>query len=415
MRRCFQKGQQSGIILRVPYTNDKLIGYVDNGVYNNILYCAVDKANGTLEVVIDDGIAISKQDIPYSICVDENDTSVYTDSNIQNAVDYEVINADENYDMYMGLLNSVFWNFHNENPNYSYIEEDFYPQDENNINSLTVGSSSESIIASGTSEAVGDFNNSVNVYFGENCLKNIGCYTGYAYDNKYQKIGYYNVQTFLQNGELVSLIAVWDLGMTVIDRKDDENKQAKNVISSLKKSFNLCTTGYNSSNNTINVSRASENSTYVITKDAKIAMVLIGSQNYSYINDIEFRRAEGGNSREPSPISERIGNALVKKLLPEKVINTFSAIKDICTEIGNLTYKSGTYYIDNTDEYHKAIKNDYDGVTYKLFSIFEIRANIKNIPVLGQAVAQYEMEIASCQADNSTHTVTIRIQKSIAS
>lgn len=245
----------------------------------------------------------------------------------------------------------------------------------------------------------------------ENRLTSPGCYTGYAYNDYYEKIGYYNVQTFNCGGELVSLIATWDLSMEV---SSQNSNGLKNVRSNLAKSFNLCTTGYNSTDNSISVAQCDANSTYVITKNSKQALVLIGSRNCAYINDILFRRADGGSQNTPTPITKLAGNALGKWLLPTEFITTFSSISDICTEVGNWTYDEGTYYIVSSDEYCKALKTDYAGATYKLYSQFDIRANIGNIPVLGQVVAQYELTIISCQSDNNSHVIKIYIVKNIA-
>lgn len=72
------------------------------------------------------------------------------------------------------------------------------------------------------------------------------------------------------------------------------------------------------------------------------------------------------------------------------------------------------YYVSENSFDCKALKTDYAGATYKLYSQFDIRANIGNIPVLGQVVAQYELTIISCQSDNNSHVIKIYIVKNIA-
>lgn len=388
------------------YTEDMLIGLVNDETRSNVIHCSINNDTNTLNIVTNEGNEYQK----YTCTNVEVTNAVPADlargiGASNDSVIYENVNIDDNYDLYLELMHSVFWDFEIENPQYSYIEKDFY------MSPAERSGSSHSFIVSGPNAAVQEFNNVVGVYFDEDCLTDVGCHTGHSYNQYGDVRGYYVVQTFSTGGTIISLIAVWDLSIEV---SPENSAGFKNVSSSMEKVFNLFTSGYNSSNNSITVASAGANTSYVVTNNSKHAMALTGSSNYAYIDDILFRRAEGGNSSEPAPISERVGNALAKLVLPDEFLSFFTTIASICTEIGNWTYDDGTYIINSSDKYCKAFKTDYAGVTYKLYSKFDIRANIGNIPNSGNVVAQYEITVVDCQADNSTHTITARIGDSIA-
>lgn len=379
-----------------------------------ILYAAINLIENSLEYVVIDNVEIKHYivtdlKLSYRSNVFENTQT--------NEIVYEVINLEDDYDLFVSLARTKTWftGYTVENANPLCVNQDakLTTASENSARSATT------ITFTGNSNAVNAAIMTVGIYFNESYLKTVGCYSGKVLDTSDEIAGAYAVETYYDDlyGTYVSLVAIWDIDYTLIP---SINGSCVEAIGTMTKKFNLFFE-YSPSNNTASVVMAPDSSTYIITRNFDTMFRIYGSSNRAYIGEYGFYMNAGGSPSAPDSLVGSAVNDLLgaRYTFYDYALSLYVYIRDAldALEYANYSNTKKAYEITNNSSvgYARTVASTYNSTLYKRYATCEARALIYNIPDdYGAMYFQIEFDITCINNSSTTHHARLIQRKNIA-
>lgn len=189
----------------------------------------------------------------------------------------------------------------------------------------------------------------------------------------------YFKDTFYDDGEYITSIAVWDLN-GYISASEAEDKKGHWTELDLERKHN-CMIRYTKKTDTYKVTYADPNSAYVVADDICLSMKLYGKHNTAYFSDYYFKVYQGGASKG---VAERVKVALFGKLVDigtnlSGAYSAFSSLVDLAKQ-ARYDKASKQYTITASNKRAKIVASKYPDLMWKQNSKLEAHALLQDIP-----------------------------------